>query len=81
MTLVMKLDDNEVFVTEDIRKMQEEVAARAYGVAKARTAERMTVIDEATGEVIYSYTCDDHSFSSSAWVQRFVDSFGKLVYP
>ena len=81
MTFVMKLDDKEVFVTEDLQAMKEEVAARAYGVAKARTAERMIVIDDATGEVIYSYTCDDHSFSSSAWVQRFVDSFGKLVYP
>ena len=76
----MLMDGDRVFETEDARTMQEEVAARAYGVAKARTAERMRVVDDDTGEVVYEYSCDDHAFTSSAWVQRFVEAFKDRVH-
>lgn len=79
MALELRLDGRVAFVTKDAKEMRIEVCAQAYGVAKARTAEEMRVIDDETGEVIYSYNCDDHTFTSSAWVQRFVEAFADRV--
>ena len=75
MALELRLDEKVVFMTEDAKSMREEVAMSAYGVGKARTAETLTVVENQTGEVVYSYNCDDHEFTSSAWVQRFIEAF------
>ena len=62
-------------MTEDSKLMRREVAHHSYGVAKASTAEKLTVVESQTGEVVYSFSCDDHPFSSSTWVHRFLEAF------
>lgn len=66
-------------MTKDAKEMRLEVCKQAYGVAKARTAEKLMVVENQTGEVVYEYSCDDHTFTSSAWVQRFVEAFADRV--
>ena len=75
MALVMTLDGEKVFTTEHLGEMRNEVCVRAYGVAKARTAEKMYIINEDTGEVVYEFSCDDPDPTTSTWVQGFMEAF------
>ena len=75
MALTMFLDGKKVFHTEHLARMRDEVCLRVYGVAKARTAETMSIIDSDTGEVLWDFSCDDPFTNTSMCVTGFLEAF------
>ena len=71
----MFLDGNKVYETEHLERMRNEVSLRIYGVAKARTAEKMSIIDSDTGEVLWDFSCDDPFTNTSMCVTGFLEAF------
>ena len=71
----MFLDGKKVFKTQHLERMRNEVSLRIYGVAKARTAETMSIIDSDTGEVLWNFSCDDMFTNTSRCVTQFLEAF------